>query len=69
MSEEEAFEEIEQGKFKLYGEYNSENKNSLEIESISLEYDIDSKGYYVPVYKFNAKLNNEDCDISIKAIK
>ena len=69
MSEEEAFEEIKQGKFKLYGEYNSGNKNSLEIESISLEYDIDSKGYYVPVYKFNAKLNNKDCDISIKAVK
>ncbi len=69
ISEEEAYEEIKQGKFKTYAKYNSTDKNLLEIEKVSLEYEIDSKGYYVPVYKFNTKLNNKDCNIFIKAVK
>ena len=73
--------EIALNVFKKMGK---ENDNSLEVEQenlvrfkpirknlkgVQLEYQKDSKGYYVPVYKFDVLLNGNKNRIYIKAIK
>ena len=65
-SEQDAYQEILKGKFK--GFTIDEIKN-INVKGIELEYQIDSKGYYVPVYKFDVLLNGNKNRIYIKAIK
>ena len=67
ISEQEAFKQIEDGKFgyaRYYGKL-----DSLEVNSINLTYYQDTKGYLVPVYKFNVIINNMPDNIFIKAMK
>ena len=66
ISEEEAYKQILEGKFKYFSLKLEKIKN-LVIENVKLDYVIDTKGYYVPVYVFESKINNEDEDIIIKA--
>lgn len=66
MSEQEAYEEILAGEFKAF---TSDQLQSIVIQSVNLEYKLDSKGYYVPVYKFDVLLNNNISYIYIKAMK
>ncbi len=68
ISEAQAYQEILQGKFQ-YNTYNTEKLESFVIENIQLRYTVDSKGYYVPVYVFEVKMNDEEGIIQIKAVK
>ena len=66
ISEQEAYKQIENGKF------NGRHKGiikSLEINSVMLTYYQDTKGYLVPVYSFSALINNVPDNIFIKAMK
>ena len=65
ISEQEAYEQIENGKFS-YGRYYGK-LDTLEINDVSLTYYQDTKGYFVPVYKFNVLINNMPDNIFIKA--
>jgi len=69
ISEQEAYQQIIDGKFQ-YGRYYG-NINNLVIESVELKYYLDTKGYYVPIYAFTTKINNNSYpyQILIKAVK
>lgn len=67
ISKQEAYNRILDGKFQ-YDEYYIGKIKDMIIENVSLGYSLDSKGYYVPIYVFNCKLNNRDTKIEIKAI-
>lgn len=64
-SKEEAYKELEQGKFNLY---KSEDVKVIEVEDISLSYILDTKGFYQPVYNFKLKIDGKDAIISIPAL-
>lgn len=66
MSQQEAYQEILDGKFKGF---TIDEIKSILIKGMELEYQIDSKGFYVPVYKFDVLLNENENTIYIKAIK
>lgn len=66
ISEAEAFEKIQQGKFKLY--WNEELK-SITVKGVKIEYLADSKGYYQPVYCFKAIINEKEYSIVVPAMK
>lgn len=68
ISPKEAYNQILEGKFR-HVKYGYEKINNLIIEDFELEYYLDTKGFYVPVYNFKVKLNNEDIEIYIKALK
>lgn len=63
ISEKEAYELIQQGKFL----YSDSNEKSISIELVEVSYEMDSKGFFQPVYEFAAKGNEET--IIIPAIK
>ena len=66
MSEQEAYQQILDGKFKGF---TIDEIKSITVKGVELEYKLDSKGYYVPVYKFDVLLNGNKNTIYIKAIK
>lgn len=62
-----AFEELKKGKFQLF---NFENQlESIEIKKVDLDYYLDSKGYYQPVYSFDSIVNGIENQIVIPAIQ
>jgi len=67
-SEEEAYNEILEGKFRYSDKYIGKIEN-LEMKDIKLEYALDTKGYYVPIYTFKVVINGQQQTISIKAVK
>ena len=66
ISEKDAFKRIAEGKFH-YG-YAGEKLRSVKIVSVDLEYRLDSKGFYRPVYYFGAYINDNRYAISIPAL-
>lgn len=66
MSEQEAYQQILDGEFKGF---TIDEIKSVMVKGVELEYKLDSKGYYVPVYKFDVLLNGNKNTIYIKAIK
>lgn len=66
MSEKEAYERLCKGEFA----WNSEDNkiNSLLVEEIYLNYEIDTKGFYQPVYVFVTMLNEQKTIVKIPAI-
>ncbi len=66
ISEMEAYEKIKKGKFS-YGMY-ADKIDTIEVNGISLDYRLDSKGYYQPVYIFNSLINDEPYSIIIPAL-
>lgn len=64
MSEKEAFEQIKQGKFR-----SGSRINSLTICDVMISYEMDSKGYLQPVYKFEVVVNGDDEEIAIPAYR
>lgn len=68
ISPKDAYNQILEGKFR-HVKYGYEKINSITVENFELKYVLDTKGYYVPAYVFKGKLNNEDTEIYIKAIK
>ena len=65
-SEQEAYEEILVGKFMAS---NNEKIKNILIKDVTLDYRLDSKGYYVPVYVFETEINENKQRIFIKAIE
>ncbi len=68
ISQEEAYNQILEGKFRYTRQKQEKIKNVI-IEDVNLDYIIDTKGYYVPVYIFEAKINNDNDKIIINAIR
>lgn len=66
-SEKEAFDEILEGRFKYFLE--SERINEIQIEQVDLSYELDSKGFYQPVYEFTCFIDDESTTIIIPGIK
>lgn len=66
ISEMEAYEKITEGKF-AYGIY-ADKIDNIKINGISLDYRLDSKGYYQPVYIFNSLINDSPYSIEIPAL-
>ena len=64
ISEQEAYDKIVNGKFR----WGSNGRLEIQIESCSLVYYIDSKGYYQPNYQFGCVINGEESEIIIPAI-
>ncbi len=64
-SEQEAYEQIMDGKFVFT--VNSGEK--IEIRQVSLDYMLDTKGFYQPIYNFDVSINGEEGNILIPAIK
>lgn len=68
ISEKEAYDEILKGKFFYYEHYFGKIKK-IDIKNVELKYVIDTKGYVVPFYVFDTKINDEDWPICIRAVK
>lgn len=66
ISEEEAYKQIKEGKFQYF---TGEKIANIEIDGVELKYALDSKGYYVPIYVFDAKINNQETLLQIRAVK
>ncbi|MBC8590045.1 VanZ family protein [Wansuia hejianensis] len=65
-SEKEAYEELRSGKFNLFPSGNS--IKSININNIELDYHLDSKGYYQPVYSFDSVIDDKEFKIIIPAL-
>ncbi|MGM9974577.1 MAG: hypothetical protein ACI33K_11120, partial [Clostridiaceae bacterium] len=68
ISQEEAFSKVMEGKFVWWYGQDSEIQ-TLTIGNITLDYQLDSKGYYQPVYSFSVKVQGEEAAIMIPAIR
>jgi hypothetical protein len=66
ISEKEAFEALVSGKFRYYDDKDIEN---ITIRDISLEYILDTKGFYQPAYSFASMIDGNDYSIIVPAIK
>lgn len=64
-SEKEAFEQIVDGKFIGYVSLG----DKIEMGHVSIGYLMDTKGFYQPIYSFNANVNGEEIQIQIPAIE
>lgn len=64
-SKEEAYRELEQGKFNLY---KSKDVKAIEVEDISLSYMLDTKGFYQPIYNFESIIDGKEMIIAIPAL-
>lgn len=65
-SEKEAYEELVAGKFHYYY---GDNISEIIIEDVSIDYQMDSKGFYQPVYSFKSIIDGNEQSITIPAIK
>lgn len=65
ISQKEAYGRIEEGRFP-YWAY-SKDLQSVEVVSVTLEYLLDSKGFYRPVYVFGSLINGREAPIMIPA--
>ena len=66
ISQEEAYDKIKAGQFNSYELYNIK---SILIRSIKLCYQLDSKGYYQPVYRFECTIDGDGRPIFIPALE
>lgn len=65
ISEEEAYEKIKAGEFNSYELYDIQ---SIVVRSVKLCYQVDSKGFYQPVYRFECTIDGEGRPIFIPAL-
>ncbi len=68
ISEETAYNEILAGHFRYSKTYMGKLENIV-IKDIKIQYVLDTKGYYVPVYAFEVEINGQKTAIYIKAVK
>lgn len=67
ISEQEAYDKLLNGEFNYY--VGDEPIETIDIENVSLVYQMDSKAYYQPVYEFTGTINGEpDFIIDIPAV-
>lgn len=64
-SEKQAYAELLEGKFKLF----DPNISNIQIEQIQQNYELDSKGFYQPVYSFTGKIDGEKSEILIAGLE
>lgn len=67
ISEQEAFEKICNGEIKIL--ISDEENVSVVVRDVSLSYELDTKGYYQPVYVFLATAGNWELGIEVPAVK
>lgn len=65
-SEQEAYQELLDGKFNYYAE--NKSIKTLAIHNVELSFYLDSKSYYQPVYAFYSTVDGKDITILIPAI-
>lgn len=65
ISEQEAYEMICNGEF----DYRADTQIQVQVKACELEYTMDSKGFYQPVYNFSCDINGEETEIKIAAIQ
>lgn len=65
-TEKEAFDELVTGKFRYF---DVDGIKDITIENISLDYILDTKGFYQPVYSFASNIDGNEYHIIIPAIK
>ena len=65
ISEKEAYDKLLNGEFVCY----YQGKKDINILGIELAYQLDTKGYYQPVYRFAAIINGDETEIIIPALK
>lgn len=69
LSEAQAFMQLKNGNVKEgYLKY-LDLMEPIEVKAVSLQYEMDSKGYYQPIYNFQVLNNNQSSSILIPAIK
>lgn len=66
ISEQEAYDKILKGEFRNHSD---ENLSKITIKDVKLVYEMDSKGFYQPVYRFIIEGNKMDKEILIPALK
>ncbi|WP_169733584.1 VanZ family protein [Clostridiisalibacter paucivorans] len=66
-SESEAYKDLKDGKFRYFN--SSNNIESIDIIKISLDYRLDSKGFYQPIYLFDSIIDEKEYTITIPAMK
>ena len=67
LSLKEAYDKILKGSFRINNELKKNSK--IEVKEYSLIYNLDSKGYYQPVYDFTVNIDGEISHIYIPALK
>ncbi len=68
LSEQQAFEQLEKGNWNPGFGYRDGFINKIEVNNIKLNYSLDTKGYYQPIYEFVTMINGEQNTIQIPAI-
>lgn len=66
ISEQDAYKEIEKGKFRFFSE---DKLTYITVTEVNLSYVMDSKSFYQPVYSFSVKTDEGEGFITIPAIK
>ncbi|WP_461204563.1 VanZ family protein [Clostridium sp. DL1XJH146] len=66
ISEQEAYNEFMEGKFSIFSE--GDSISSISITEVNLDYELDTKGFYQPVYIFEVLVNGNKCEIMIPAL-
>lgn len=64
-SEQQAYNELLNGKFKAY----DKNIKEMQIQQVKLAYELDSKGFYQPIYVFSGTINGEKSVVYIPGIE
>lgn len=67
ISEQEAYEKICNGEIKIL--ISDEENVSVVVRDVSLSYELDTKGFYQPVYVFLATAGNWELEIEVPAVK
>lgn len=67
ISEEEAYRELKEGKFSYWRA--DDSVLNVRVEAVILDYRMDTKGFYQPVYNFEAFVNERQTEIVVPAIK
>lgn len=65
ISEQQAYDMICNGEF----DYRTDIQLQIQVKECNLEYRMDSKGFYQPVYQFSCSINGEETEILIAAIR
>ena len=63
ISEKEAFDRLKEGYFRWYG------SNDLEVLKVELSYELDTKGFYQPIYAFSVVWDDLEGTINVPAIR
>lgn len=66
-TEREAYEEILAGRFRC--DMEGEKPDSMVIRGVRLGYELDSKGFYQPIYVFDVLCNQADWEIAVPALR